>query len=239
MPRPEASSRRGSAADGRRCAPRAPAATASIRSTPAASASHSFGGEIPPHRERRRRGRTQCPPSPRGTRARRQRVGAEEHPADHHDQQRVDMPWTADGRRGRETDSLLGVLRAPCCGTGHALDDQERAVQQAPDHEVPARAVPQAAEEEHRDQVAVHPRRRHAVAAERDVEVVAEPGRQRDVPAPPELLHRVGDVRLAEVLREAEAEHPAEPDRHVRVAGEVEVDLQRVADDPEPGVAGR
>ena len=70
-----------------------------------------------------------------------------------------------------------------------------------------------------------------AVAAERDVEVVAEPGRQRHVPAAPELLHRVGDVGPAEVLREAEAEHPAEADRHVGVAGEVEVDLQRVADD--------
>ena len=50
---------------------------------------------------------------------------------------------------------------------------------------------------------------------------------------------RVGDVRPAEVLRKAEAEHPAEPDRHVGVAGEVEVDLQRVADDAEPRVGGR
>ena len=61
-------------------------------------------------------------------------------------------------------------------------------MQQAPDDEVPARAVPEAAEEEHGDQVDVAARRADAVAAERDVEVVAEPGRQRDVPAPPELL---------------------------------------------------
>ena len=75
-------------------------------------------------------------------------------------------------------------------------------------------------------------------AAERDEEVVAEPRRQGHVPAPPE----VGDVlRLegrVEVLREAEPEQPGEADRHVRVAREVEVELQRVADRRRPGPPG-
>ena len=110
---------------------------------------------------------------------------------------------------------------------------------QAPDDEVPARAVPETAQEEHRDQIAVPARRADAIAAERDVEVIAEPRRQRDVPPAPELLDAVGDVRPAEIFREAEAEHPSEADRHVGVAGEIEIDLQRVADNAEPGVGGR
>ena len=54
------------------------------------------------------------------------------------------------------------------------------------------------------------------------------------MPAPPELGDRHRRVRPREVLREAEAEHPAEPDRHVRVAGEVEEQLERVTDRAEP-----
>src|SRR5262249_24888355 len=64
------------------------------------------------------------------------------------------------------------------------------------------------------------------------------PGRERSVPAPPELLYRRGDVRPPEVLRETEPEHPAEADGHVRVAREIEVDLNRVADDAGPRVRG-
>ena len=84
-----------------------------------------------------------------------------------------------------------------------AFEHEERAVEQAPDHEVPAGAVPQAAQEEHDDQVEVRRAGRDAVAAERHVEVVAEPARQRDVPAAPELLDVSRDVRPAEVLRES------------------------------------
>src|SRR5204862_8105001 len=79
--------------------------------------------------------------------------------------------------------------------SGDTLADQERAVPEAPDHEVPARAVPQAAEKEHGYQVAVLAAAADAVAAQRDIEVVAEPRRERQVPAPPEILNACGDVR--------------------------------------------
>ena len=73
------------------------------------------------------------------------------------------------------------------------------------------------------------------VAAERDVEVLPEERGQRDVPAPPEVCNAVGDVRVVEVLLVLEAEHAAEADGHVGVGGEIEVDLERVAQDAEPG----
>ena len=55
------------------------------------------------------------------------------------------------------------------------------------------------------------------------------------MPAPPEIpdgLRQVGEI---EVFHESEAEHFAHPDRHVRITGEIEVNLQRVAKNPEPG----
>ena len=60
--------------------------------------------------------------------------------------------------------------------------------------------------------------------------------RQRDVPAPPEVGDALGAVGRVEVLQELEAEHAAQPDGHVRVAGEVEVDLEGVGQHAEPGV---
>ena len=149
--------------------------------------------------------------------------GAEEHPADHHDEQRVGVAERP--RPAREPVRRGPPARAP--GTPPWNRPQTTNVQLAPCHSP------------HRKntitRLHVHAPRRHAVAAERDVEVVAEPGRQRDVPAPPELGEALRDVRVVEVLEEAEPEHPAEPDRHVRVAGEVEVDLERVAERAEPG----
>ena len=63
--------------------------------------------------------------------------------------------------------------------------------------------MPEAAEQHRQQQVAVGPQPALAVAAERDVEVVAQPARERHVPAPPEVLQRDGRVRRVEVLREA------------------------------------
>ena len=78
--------------------------------------------------------------------------------------------------------------------------------------------------------------RRSAVAAERDVEVVAQPGRQADVPVAPELLRRAHEVREAEVLDQLDAHQLRGAARDVRVAGEVAVDLERERVDAEQHV---
>ena len=59
------------------------------------------------------------------------------------------------------------------------------------------------------------------------------------MPSPPELPDGPGNVGEREVLEELKAEHPPEADRHVGVAGEVVVDLQRVGDRGKPGHASR
>ena len=74
------------------------------------------------------------------------------------------------------------------------------------------------------------------VAAERDVEVVAQPGRERDVPAPPELRRARGAVRTVEVPGQLDAEDAREAERHVGVRAEVEVDLEAEADRAGPRV---
>ena len=97
---------------------------------------------------------------------------------------------------------------------------------EAPEHEVPRRAVPQAAQQHRDHQIAAGHPARAAVAAQRLVQVVGQPARQADVPAPPEV-RRVGrEVRQAEVQRELEAHQPRHAARDVGVAREIAVDLE-------------
>ena len=108
------------------------------------------------------------------------------------------------------------------------LQQDEHAPVQAPQKEVPRGAVPDARQAPHDHGVQHEARRAHAVAAERDVHVVAEEAAERHVPAAPELRGRLRRVGVVEVARVLEAHHLAEADGHVRVAGEVEVDLEGV-----------
>ena len=59
------------------------------------------------------------------------------------------------------------------------------------------------------------------------------------MPTTPEVLNRHGGIGPIEVLREPEAEQQGKPDRHVGVAGEVGIDLDCVAIDPEQDIPGR
>jgi hypothetical protein len=78
------------------------------------------------------------------------------------------------------------------------------------------------------------------VAAKRDVEIVAQKLRQRHVPAPPEIDDGGGLVRRIEIQRQEDAEHQRDADRHIRVAGEIEIQLEGVSERADPGlVEGR
>src|SRR5215469_12713786 len=97
----------------------------------------------------------------------------------------------------------------------------------APDHEIPARAVPQAAEQHRDHQVAVRLQLAMAIPAQRNVKIIAEPTRERNVPPAPEVGDAGSEIGTAEVYREMEAEQQRHADGHVGIAGKVEEDLER------------
>ena len=75
----------------------------------------------------------------------------------------------------------------------------------APGNECPVRAVPEAGECPDDENIQYLPGQAAAIAAEGDIEVVAEPRAERDVPPAPELGDAGRNIGIVEILRKAEA----------------------------------
>ena len=95
------------------------------------------------------------------------------------------------------------------------------------------RSMPQSSEEHRGEKIHVGPSNTAAVAAEGDVEIVPQSGRQRDMPPLPELGDAGREVGVAKVAHQLEPEKPGGPSGDVAVAGEVAVDLEGVQQDPD------
>ncbi len=139
-----------------------------------------------------------------------ERMAAERNPRETAEEQRQ----SPRGRLVQRAFLLLGPAASLAPRAPATMDAQGHAVHAAPDHEIPARAVPEAAQQHRDEHVGLRAHHSAAVASERDVQVIAEPGRETDVPATPELGDRPRDVRHAEVLRQFEAEDPRRADGH-------------------------
>src|SRR3954469_17313148 len=109
------------------------------------------------------------------------RVGAENRPADHDDEE-------------RDAGCDRGAAARQCVAQKQPIQREEQAVIGAPQYEIPAGAVPQPGGEEADPEIDVGARLTAAVAAKGYIEIVADPGGERDVPAPPEIRDRLGDI---------------------------------------------
>ena len=85
-------------------------------------------------------------------------------------------------------------------------------MQEAPDHERPSGPMPKPAEQHRNHQIAIGHQAAKPVPPKRDIEIVAQPARQGDMPAPPEILYRSGRIGVVEVHRNEEAEPARHPD---------------------------
>ncbi|MPM30244.1 hypothetical protein SDC9_76792 [bioreactor metagenome] len=102
-------------------------------------------------------------------------------------------------------------------------------MEQTPEEKRPARAVPEAADEKHQQDVAVGPQLSFSAAPQREVQALPQERGQRDVPALPKFPHAQGAIGRVEVHRQTDAQKPGRPRGNVAVAGEVEVQLQGIA----------
>ncbi len=107
----------------------------------------------------------------------------------------------------------------------HKREEEQRVIR-SPSNERPVRPVPKSADEENNQSVAHNLPLAAPAAAERDVDVVAKPGGERNMPSAPELCHIAREIREGEVSHQPKAEQPCRPDCNIGVSREVSVDLE-------------
>ena len=161
-----------------------------------------------------------------------ERGRAEEHPGQA-DEVEGDRPV-----KDAHDPPLAEALKQRAAAIG-VVEDERGAVHRAPDQKRPVGAVPQAAEHHRQHQIARGKQLAAAVAAERDVKVVAQPIGQRHVPAPPKVADAEGAIGLVEVLRETIAEQRRDADGDIGVGREVGVNLHRIGIDRHNQVEAR
>ena len=87
------------------------------------------------------------------------------------------------------------------------LHDQKNGEHQSPDNEVPGCPVPEAGQHPHHQNIQQLAGPSDAVAAQRDIHIIPEPGAQRYVPASPELCDAGGNIGIVKVFKEVEAKY--------------------------------
>src|SRR5262245_17501523 len=97
--------------------------------------------------------------------------------------------------------------------------------------------MPQTAQQHRQHQVDVGPQCAAAVPAQRDIQIIAQPGGETNVPAPPKIAWVGGEIGLPEVDHQIEAHQLGQTQGDVAVAGEIAVDLQGEGVNPEQGQA--
>ena len=98
------------------------------------------------------------------------------------------------------------------------LNHQKNKEVQSPEDEVPCGAMPEAGQKPYHKDIKKLSAALDTVATQRDVNIIAEPRAEGDVPTPPEFGDAFGDVRIVKVLWEIEAQHSAQTNRHQRIA---------------------
>lgn len=99
-----------------------------------------------------------------------------------------------------------------------------------PKNECPCRAVPEPGEQKYNPSIEYDARQNATRAAERNVDIVPEPSRKRDMPVAPEVAKGLREIRTIEIDHQLDAEKLADANRAVRITREVAVDLERIKD---------
>ena len=103
------------------------------------------------------------------------------------------------------------------------FDRQQHKVVEPPSNEVPACTMPDAGSSPDKEHVEQLPRLPLSVTTQRDIDVIPEPPRQGDMPAPPELGNAARDIRQVKVGRAVKAEQRRQTVTHLTIAGKVKV----------------
>jgi hypothetical protein len=110
---------------------------------------------------------------------------------------------------------------------------QHDSMQEAPHNKVKSRAMPKPTDEHDSDDIGVNAWCGDPRASHRDIDVIGEPARERDVPALPEALDIAPAIRPVKVLWHSDAEQARRTNCNVGIAGEIGIDFDSVRKGPQ------
>ena len=100
----------------------------------------------------------------------------------------------------------------------------------SPEDEIPIRPVPDARQRPYHEHIENMSGNGHAIAAKRNIHVVAEEGGEGYVPSSPKIRYRVGNIGVIEVFFVVEAYHKTHTDSHIGISREIKVDLEHITE---------
>ena len=116
------------------------------------------------------------------------------------------------------------------------MGTQNSVLVETPQDVVPGGSVPQAAQDHRDHQVAVGQQLVAPASSQRNVEVIAKPAGEADVPATPELTRIRGEIRLVEIEHQVDAHQLRDSAGDVGVAGKIAVNLHGEQDRPKNNI---
>src|SRR5262245_48730649 len=105
------------------------------------------------------------------------------------------------------------------------MRNETEALPHSPNHEVPRSAVPQASEQHGGEKVHISSRHTTAISPQTDVQIIAEPTGETDMPAMPKLPNISRCIRQVEVENELESEPTSRAAGNVGITGKIAIDL--------------
>lgn len=105
---------------------------------------------------------------------------------------------------------------------------------QSPEDIVPACAMPHTGQRPDNEHIKNLAALAAAIPSQRNIDVIAEEGAQRNMPSAPEIRNGIGHIRIIEVFFIVEAAHQTHADCHIGIGRKIEVDLQHIGKHAEP-----
>ena len=113
--------------------------------------------------------------------------------------------------------------------------EQYNKIYKPPKYKGPVRPVPYAGQQPDDKKVQNPSGFFYTVSAQRNINIVSEPGAKRDVPSPPKVGNTAGNIWIVECLDEMETENLSQPYRHIGIPGKIKVNLECIGDRAKPG----
>ena len=109
--------------------------------------------------------------------------------------------------------------------TRYYIRNEQNAVKNAPNHEMPLSAVPKSAQSEDNDSIENYSAFSASASTEGNIHIVAKPACECDVPAPPQFGDACGEIGAAEIVAEAYSEQLSATHGDVGITREVGINL--------------